>query len=846
MKKWTTYTILAVVALSIVSFTLYYYSNATHIMENEHNALVAMKAEKFNFEINEIIAHRKSFVRHLSTYLSLREGADKAAVLQSLNAYKAASPDNADNYYYISVDGWSVCGNEALCEENYGPDRKVWYEKALETTSGMVTEPYIAPENGHLLVAVTSPVYIKGAFAGVYAVELDLSEIENKLNAAPHHKKSYGFIFSSGGNIVIHPNKDFQPKVNGYVNVFNEDNIYYPLISAYNNGVTTFTLKDYDGITRVFMISEIQSCDWNIVTAVSTAAIKAEQRPLVVSSLIIPVFTVLLLGVLIYIYETGKKKKEAEIKAMVAISTLCKEALIKEKIDRLREAMSLASDIVISLFEPKTMELESIIGSWEGLTGLSTEETIHNPSRFNSILAAPDDTNTILRILSGDIKKKETAELNIIHAKTGKNRWLRFTFTPITVEEKPKLLLEVVDMTEQKMLQQMISEERRKAEQANTAKTRFLSSMSHEIRTPLTGILGLTGIALENADNPGVMKDCLAKIQSSSSHLQRLVNNILDMTAIENNKVFLNNENVSLQEIFSDVRNILEAKAEEKQLNLTIDTSAITDECVKADKLQLSKVFLNIASNAIKYTDTGGKVSITASEISRKGNNVTYRFVFADTGCGMSPEFIENNLFTPFDRERTASVLKVEGTGIGMTITKKLVDLMKGTIDVQSKVGEGTIFTVDLTFEMCKTVIKKPVASGNLSASSDFSGKRMIFAEDNEVNREIVKAFLSNTKIEIDVAENGKEALDIFSKSTAGYYNIILMDVQMPVMGGYEATRAIRALPRPDAKNVPILAFTADAFCEDRMLALDSGMNDHVPKPVEKESLILSIKKWII
>jgi|GEM_PF-4930703 len=533
--------------------------------------------------------------------------------------------------------------------------------------------------------------------------------------------------------------------------------------------------------------------------------------------------------------------------------------------------------------------------------------------------------------------------------------------------------------------QSLIDEEHRQelrqayeaANRANQAKSDFLSYMSHDIRTPMNVIIGMTGIAQANLGNQAMVQDCLKKISLSNTHLLGLINDVLDMSKIEQGKMSFNDDHVSLPEIMENLVTIIQPQVTAKQQNFNIRLYDIEHESLFCDALRLNQVFINLLSNAVKYTPAGGSISLEMRELpSEKSGYGYYEFIFADTGIGIKPEFIQY-IFSAFTREAKNQVRQIEGSGLGMAICRNIVDLLGGTIEVQSREGQGTTFTVRLPLKLAEiqpgemrlpglkvlvvdddpgTCLSVARALTELEAESDWvdngreavvkaleaartgagfdavivdwrmpdldgistaetikqsvgadipvivmsaydwedldreidpglvsgfltkplfkstiyyglskhvpggpdqreaarnqekpelNGRRILLVEDHDVNQLVVMGALRPTGLEVDTANNGAEAVALFTESEIGRYDLILMDVQMPVMGGYEATRRIRALPRADAGGIPIVAMTANAFSEDVKAALESGMNSHIAKPVTQATLIRELGKYL-
>ena len=397
-------------------------------------------------------------------------------------------------------------------------------------------------------------------------------------------------------------------------------------------------------------------------------------------------------------------------------------------------------------------------------------------------------------------------------------------------------------------------EKETKENQFNRAETIFLNSISHDIRTPLNVIIGYTALASDHVNEAQEVKRYLSKIQTASKHLLLLVNDVLDMSHIESGTLKLEHAPVYFPDVLEDLKSIVQTDISAKQLEFHVDTKNMVHKNVITDKLRLNQVLLNILENAVKYTRPGGKICFQIQEL--KGQEpgfAKYEFRVKDTGIGMSEEFIEH-IFEPFSREQTSTVSGIEGMGLGMAVVKKIVDRMGGTIAVKSRQGEGTEVRVILLFKVssrvaeCETkVFKKTgqmkILSERGNSENLLKGKKILLAEDNELNREIAVELLKEEGFILDTAEDGTIAVEKMRTAKPGQYDLILMDIQMPTMDGYEATRQIRKLKNPETANIPIVAITANAFEEDRQKALEAGMNEHVAKPIDLARLLEVVKK---
>ena len=382
------------------------------------------------------------------------------------------------------------------------------------------------------------------------------------------------------------------------------------------------------------------------------------------------------------------------------------------------------------------------------------------------------------------------------------------------------------------------------AENANKAKTDFLSNMSHDIRTPMNAIIGMTSLIRHDAGNKAKVIEYADKIDISSQHLLGIINDVLDMSKIEAGKTVFKYTDFSILDFITELNTIFHSQIDEKNQTLTIIKENIRHEWVNGDKVHLMQIFSNLVSNAVKYTQKGGKIQFLVEECETKSSvYAKYRFLVSDNGMGMSADF-KDTIFDAFTRAESSMMNKIQGTGLGMAITKNLVEAMGGTIDVESELSQGSCFEVliDLRIAEDRFVSSAEQAEKDEPAGNVLKGMRFLCAEDNELNAEILMELLKIEGAECTICENGKRVLEAFEQSAPGDYDMILMDVQMPVMNGYEATKAIRRSSHELAKTIPIIAMTANAFSEDIQHSLAAGMNAHVSKPVEMKVLEKTIR----
>lgn len=478
---------------------------------------------------------------------------------------------------------------------------------------------------------------------------------------------------------------------------------------------------------------------------------------------------------------------------------------------------------------------------------LDTALYIH-PEDRDSFMQSFDREN-LRQQFSGD-KNEITMELRQM-GQDGNYHWLSLVVIRIDNPLNEDLLLYIFgrDIDKSKEMEQNLKEALATAEKASAAKSDFLSRMSHEIRTPMNAIIGMNEIAKTVTNKPGSVKSYLNKIDTSAHYLLSLINNILDMSRIESNKVEIEKKEFYLQDILNNIQNIIGPQAKAKKIYFTIEKKSNFESAYIGDRLRLNQVLLNLLSNAIKFTDKGGTVSLSVKE-SRRGDGESYFcFTVSDTGAGMSEEFMKN-MYNPFEQENATSAQGIAGTGLGLSITKNLVNLMGGHMKAKSKKGEGTTFIVEIKMNF----VDKPSdmwitcekCEQNVDKTISLKGKRVLLVEDNELNQEIAITLLEMSEMKVDCVENGELAVQKFLEMGNFYYDVVLMDIRMPVKNGLEATADIRAIGGKYATEVPIIAMSANAFSEDKAKAFANGMTDYLVKPIDIDIVRDMLVKYLL
>ena len=468
-------------------------------------------------------------------------------------------------------------------------------------------------------------------------------------------------------------------------------------------------------------------------------------------------------------------------------------------------------------------------------TNITTERAIDQIHRYNmteleehGIVLDEDEATEETRYLQ---QKMDEVDREMIH-----NSWIQMAVIVIALSIMFSIYKSITQREKQMEARKI------QAEESNRAKSTFLSNMSHDIRTPMNAIIGYTILAKKETDVPPGIAAYLDKIEASSQHLLALINDVLEMSRIENGKMELDIARTDLVKALDDVRDMFSAQMQGKGLRYTVDTSGVQNRFVLCDGKRLNRVLLNLISNAYKFTPEGDSIDVTLSQAEAPEGSGSYELRVRDTGMGMSPEFAAT-VFDAYSREKTAA--GIQGTGLGMAITKSIVDLMGGTIDVRSEQGRGTEFIIRLDFPLAEENDEVTEEPEDVLRGPDLSHCRLLLVDDNEINREIATLILEDAGFTVDVAENGRQAYERIASSAPGDYQAVLMDVQMPVMNGYEATGAIRALHDAQLAAIPILAMTANAFAEDVQAAKDAGMNGHIAKPINVSQMMRELARVI-
>ena len=512
--------------------------------------------------------------------------------------------------------------------------------------------------------------------------------------------------------------------------------------------------------------------------------------------------------------------------------------------EELFSSLSCNVDDVFLMIDTGTGKVEYISPNVRRILGISTE-AVQEDFRVLCSAGGYNCRSRLDDLMQMEPGTQQEWNRKFIHQETGEPRYIHVTGIINDAQGAKKCIVDLSDRTGEHQTTLAVEAALEVAEKASKAKTDFLSNMSHDIRTPMNAIIGITTLMKNELHEPEKLAEHLGKLETSGQLLLGIINDILDMSRIESGKTTLNVEKMNLTQQISQLDSVIRQQAGQRRQTFTVETH-VQHENVLGDPNRLKQVLMNILSNAVKYTPNGGHIRLEVDELTHTEHYTKYRFVVQDDGIGMSEEF-QKTLFEPFTREEKSGTNKVQGTGLGMAITKSIVDLMGGTIHVESTTGKGTRFEVVLEFPIdaeADTVQETQVPPEEEETASPLSGMKFLCAEDNAINAEILEMLLEANGASCTICANGQEIVDAFASVKPGDYDMILMDVQMPVMDGLEATRRIRSSENPLGKTIPILAMTANAFLEDMQKSREAGMDEHLSKPVDISALEQTVKRF--
>ena len=932
-----------------------YQESTSHLTEIFHQS---------NKALNELVNKNLTYLHMWSAYL--QKASTEKEICDYIN--KVQEETGFSGFYFLSFDGnyKTITGETGYLGLQGNLDDKITQRNDIIMNAAL-------PGKSQMLVFACPEV--NGIYQGfeydAIAVAYDNSDIVKVLDISAFQGNAGGYVVHSDGRVVIdHAPESWKTAYNFIAVLRDHSGLSEDEIMAFSEelkqGHTGAMLVNLEGRNYYLIYEKVNIQDWELLGIVPADIVNASMNELQFSTLII--VGALLFSIAAFIIVMILRKNRLNIKS--------KNTQILYR-DEMFKKLSMNVDDVFLMVDAKTARVDYVSPNVEKLLGITVKQIKENIYVLGKLHPQDTEGQRSKHLKGLLVNEQREWDFEYVHKKTGEQRWFHIIAMGSEIEKKQKCIIVMSDRTADRKMNQALSDAVSAAETANRAKSTFLSNMSHDIRTPMNAIIGFTTLAVSNIENQEKVRDYLGKILASSNHLLSLINDILDMSRIESGKIHLEETKVNLSDLLHDLKTIISGQIHAKQLELYMDAMDVTDEDIYCDKTRLNQVLLNLLSNAIKFTQAGGTVSVRLRQFpSTQKDCAQYEIRVKDNGIGMSQEFAQK-IFDPFERERTSTVSKIQGTGLGMAISKNIVNMMGGTIEIKTQKNKGTEFIIRLMFRIqsekhrvekiteleglkalvvdddfntCDSVTKmlvkvgmrsewtlsgkeavlrakqsielgdafhayiidwrlpdmngievtrqirslgddtpiiiltaydwseieveakaagvtafcaKPMFMSDLretlmtalgqkkeqnnddvlpEADFNFKNKHILLVEDNELNSEIATEILTEYGFIVDTAENGAEALEKVSTSKPGTYDLVLMDVQMPVMNGYEATKCIRKLKDPALANISILAMTANAFDEDRKKALESGMDGFLSKPIVIKELVQALK----
>ena len=964
-QKWLPAAAILLLVLLAAGLSVRYISFMSQTIYQESTSHLEELLHKSNNMLQEMV--RKNLT-YLHLYNGFLENTSNEAEIQAYIEEAQQNTGFAD-FYFLTYDGnyMTVTGKTGYLGLQTNLDEKLSDGKDIVMNTALPGKPqmlvFVCPE--------TQGSYRGFAYDAV-AIAYYNDEVLKLLDNSAFEGNASNYVIYPDGRVIIDDSSNRKETIYNFIAMLRDhsdlsEEQLLALSDAFAQG-SSGNLRVKLGDTSYYLVYEstaVQS--WTLLGIVPVGIVNASLDKLwfhtvqIVAGIAVG-FAVLVILLIVRKSHVTLRRKNTEISYR----------------DELFQKLSMNVDDVFLMLDAKTSKVDYVSPNIERLLGIPWEEVRQDVFVLDKLHPknAPEHGKNFLEgLLSGEEREWD---FEYEHLETKERRWFHNIAMCSEVEGRTKYILVMSDRTADKQVNQALSNAVAAAETANRAKSTFLSNMSHDIRTPMNAIIGFTTLAISNIDDKGRVKDYLAKTLASSNHLLSLINDVLDMSRIESGKIHLEEVEVNLSDVLHDLRTIVSGQIYAKQLELYMDVMDVTEEDVYCDKTRLNQILLNLLSNAIKFTPAGGTVSVRVRQLAGKVHGCgQYEFRVKDNGIGMSPEFVQK-IFEPFERERSSTVSQIQGTGLGMAITKNIVDMMGGTIKAQTAQGKGSEFiiclpmrtqaehrpvekiteleglkalVVDDDFNTCDSVTRmlvkvgmraewtlsgkeavlrarqsiemgdvyhayiidcrmpdmngievtrqirslnndtpiiiltaydwsdieveakaagvtafcsKPMFMSDLretlmsalgqkqtdatqellpEKNADFKDRHILLVEDNELNREIAVEILREYGFRVDTAENGAVAVEKVSTAAPGSYDLLLMDVQMPVMDGYTATRQIRALDDPARAKIPILAMTANAFDEDRRNALESGMTGFLSKPIVIGDLVKELRR---
>ena len=810
-----------VVFTDFMSHTIYEESTA-HLTEIYHQA---------NQTLYNKVSFNWSVMRMWTPYLeSAQSDADACAFLA-----QAKEEYHFTDFFFVSRDGSYITLDG---ERGYLDLGRMLSQLVLEQQP--IVANSVVPDKPEIMVFAVPTA--KGSYQGfdyeAIAVTYNNKDLVDSLKISAFEGHGSTFAVLPDGRVVLDSSSEDMRGVHNILAMLKNsagftDEQITALQKAFAAGKTGNLEFSINGVGYYMVYGSAAFQSWTILGIVPKSVVNANMNRLQYTTMavMIGIMGMLAVTALLLMVQSNRQKLRKKDQQLLA-----REELFSN--------LSRNVDDVFLMIDTETSKVEYVSPNVQRILGISPEAVQED---FHVLYSAGDDNCApqLENLMQMEQGVQQEWDRDFIHQETGESRYIHVTGFINDVQGAKKCIVDLSDRTGEHQTTLAVEAALEVAEKASKAKTDFLSNMSHDIRTPMNAIIGITTLMKNELHEPEKLAEHLGKLETSGQLLLGIINDILDMSRIESGKTTLNVEKMNLPRQISQLDSVIRQQAGQRRQTFTVETH-VQHENVLGDPNRLKQVLMNILSNAVKYTPRGGHIRFEVDELPRNEHYAKYRFVVQDDGIGMS-EAYQKTLFDPFTREERSGTNRVQGTGLGMAITKNIVDLMGGSISVESATGKGTRFEVVLEFPIdaeADTVQETQVPPEEEENASPLSGMKFLCAEDNAINAEILEMLLEANGASCTICSNGQEIVDAYTSVKPGDYDMILMDVQMPVMDGLEATRRIRSGENPLGRTIPILAMTANAFLEDMQKSKDAGMDEHLSKPVDISALEQTVKRF--